>query len=89
MPKYPKGHTDISYYPHIRPKGKKIRKVAGSTTATNDFLVIIHKEYPDLTISQIRDLLLDKTKYIYNPEAIAVLDAYIGIGEGDVIPGWM
>ena len=40
------------------------------------------------SISQLKELLLDKTKFIYHPEAIAVLDAYIEAGEGDTVPRW-
>lgn len=82
MPKYPKGHTDVAFY------SSKRKKIAGSTTATNDFLVIIHEDHPEMTISQLKELLLDKTKFIYHPEAIAVLDAYIEAGEGDTVPMW-
>lgn len=82
MPKYLKGHTDVAFYLSKR------KKIAGSTTATNDFLVIIHEDHPEMTISQLKELLLDKTKFIYHPEAIAVLDAYIKAGEGDTVPRW-
>ena len=72
MPKYPKGHKDV----------------AGSTTATNDFLVLVHETYPGATISQLKELLTDRSKFILNPEAVAVLDAYITRGYGDYVPEW-
>ena len=43
MPKYPKGHKDVVFY---APKPKRgSRPIAGSTTATNDFLVLVHETY--------------------------------------------
>lgn len=45
MPKYPKGHKDVRFY---APKSKiGSRPIAGSTTATNDFLVLVHETYPE------------------------------------------
>lgn len=67
---------------------KRKRPIAGSTIATNDFLVAVHEEHPDYTINQLRALLTDKTQFMLNPEAVAVLDAYIRIGEGDTVPRW-
>lgn len=88
MPKFPKGQQDVDFYAHNAKPGKKPRRLAGSTKATNDFLVIVHEQHPNKTISQLRDLLLDKTQFIYYPEAVAVLDAYIKAGEADIIPNW-
>ena len=68
------------------PKRKK--PIAGSTIATMDFLVAVHEEYPDYTINQLRALLTDRTKFLPQPEAVAVLDAYIRIGEGEHVPRW-
>lgn len=76
---------DVQYYAHNRNRRKPI---AGSTTATEWFLVVVHEDYPEYTISQLRKVLTDKRKYIYNPEAVAVLDAYIKIGEGDIVPNF-
>lgn len=67
---------------------KRKRPIAGSTIATNDFLVAVHEEYPDYTINQLRALLTDRTKFLPQPEAVSVLDAYIRIGEGDTVPRW-
>lgn len=58
MPKYPKNHKDVKYYVPQRKTA-----IAGSTKATSDFLAIVHEENPDLTISQLRQLLVDK--YIF------------------------
>lgn len=85
MPKYPKNFHDVEYWAH---RGKRKRPIAGSTAATSYFLVAVHEEHPDCTIAQLRDLLTDKTQYILDPEAVAVCDAYIKAGEGDVIPRW-
>lgn len=85
MPKYPKNHKDVEFYAH-NPKRK--RRIAGSTKATNDFLVMVHNDYPNYTIGQLKKLITDETKYILFPEAVEVLDAYIKIGEKDLIPKW-
>lgn len=77
--------NDISFFAHD-PNRKK--PITWSTQATNDFLVLIHNAYPGLSIGQLRDMLMDKTQFIYNPEAIAVLDAYIRVGEKEEIPNW-
>lgn len=83
MPRYPKNHVDVEYYV----PGRK-RRVAGSTVATNAFLVIVHQDHPAATISQIREIITDKTQFILSPEAVAVLDAHIQAGYGDHIPDW-
>ena len=83
MPKYPKNYKDVEYYV----KGRK-RRVAGSTVAVNDFLVMVHEENPTFTIRQLRDLITDRTKYILFPDAVEVLDAHIKVGYGDYIPDW-
>lgn len=83
MPKFPKNHQDVEYYV----VGRK-RKIAGSTKAVNDFLVIIHKENPTFTIQQIRELITNRNRYILYPDAVDVLDAYIKAGYGDRIPEW-
>ena len=79
---------DVQYYVTDR-KSKRGRKiVAGSTKATNDLLVIVHEEYPHFTIKQLKALLTDRTQYLFNPEAVAVLDAHIKAGWGDHVPNW-
>lgn len=83
MPKYPKNFKDVEYFA----PGRK-RRVAGSTKAVSDFLSIVHEDYPMLTIQQIRELITDRTRYIPNPDAIEVLNAYIKAGYGDYIPNW-
>lgn len=67
---------------------KRKRPIAKATTATNDFLVYVHELHPDYTVNQLRQLITNKAAFILNPEAVAVLDAYIKIGEGDTIPRW-
>lgn len=83
MPKYPKNHKDVEYFVAGRKK-----RVAGSTRAVSDFLALVHEENPTLTIRQLRELITDKSRYIENVDAIAVLDAHIKAGFGDVIPSW-
>ncbi|WP_417342052.1 hypothetical protein [Evtepia gabavorous] len=83
MPKYPKNYKDVEYFV----PGRK-RRVAGSTKAVSDFLSIVHEDYPTFTIKQIRELISDRTRYITDPEAIEVLDAYIKAGYGDHVPNW-
>ena len=83
MPKYPKNHKDVEYYV----SGRK-RRVAGSTKVTSDFLAIVHADNPTATISQLRDIIADRRRYISAPEALAVLDAHIQAGYGHYIPDW-
>ena len=83
MPKFPKNYQDVEYYV---PERK--RKIAGSTKAASDFLVIIHQENPTFTIQQIRELITNRNKYILYPDAVEVLAAYIKAGYGDYIPKW-
>ena len=83
MPKYPKNHKDVEYFVSGRKK-----RVAGSTKAVSDFLVLVHEENPTLTIRQLRELITDKSRYIENVDAIAILDAHIKVGFGDTIPSW-
>lgn len=52
------------------------------------FLVLVHETYPEATISRLKELLTDRSKFILNPEAVAVLDAYITRGYGDYVPEW-
>ena len=67
--------------------GRK-KKIAGSTKAVNDFLVLVYKENPEMTINQLKTLITDPSKYIKNPDAIAVMDAHIKAGFGDTVPSW-
>lgn len=83
MPKYPKNHKDVEYYV----PGRK-RRITGSTKATSDFLALVHLDRPGLTISQLREIITDKTQFILNPEAVSVLDAHIEAGYGNHIPVW-
>lgn len=83
MPRYPKGYKDVEYYV----SGRK-RRVAGSTVATSDFLAMAHNDYPSLTVSQLRELITDESRYILCPEAVSVLDSYIAIGYGDHVPNF-
>lgn len=81
MPRYPKNHKDVEYYA----PGRKHR-IAGSTKATSDFLALVHAGHPTATVSQLRALLADRSRYIFEPDAVAVLDAYIAKGYGDLVP---
>lgn len=83
MPKYPKSFASVEYYV----PGRK-RRVAGSTQATSDFLAMIHQEHPSATISQLREMVADKSKCVIEPAALAVLDAHIKAGYGAHIPDW-
>ena len=77
--------ADAHYYAS---SGKRKRPIAGSSIVTMNFLVCLHEMYPDDTINQLRALLMDRTQFLPQPEAVAVLDAYIKIGEGDTVPRW-
>ena len=83
MPRYPKNFKDVEYYV----RGRK-RRIAGSTKATSDFLALVHSEHPTATISQLREIITDRTQYILCPEALEVLEAHIKAGYGDHIPNW-
>ena len=81
--KSPKSNLGAEYY-----DTRGSRPITYSTVATMNFLALLHIEYPELTIRQLRDLITDKREYIPNPEAVAVLDAHIKKGHGDEIPAW-
>lgn len=74
---------DVSFYADDYKK-----PIAYSTVATNDFLVIVHEMYPMSDIYELKNILEDRNQWIRNPEAIAVLDAYIKAGAGNTIPNW-
>ena len=82
---YPRIKSDVYW---LRHKGNSKRPVAYSTVATSDFLALIHEQRPFFSINQLKELINDKTQYIYNPDANAVLNAYIKAGEGDIVPQW-
>lgn len=81
IPKYTKNYKDIEYYV----PGRK-RNITGSTKAVYYFLVIVHEEYPKLTIRQLKELITDRNKYILQPEQVDVLDSYIKAGFGNHVP---
>lgn len=83
MPRYPKNYADVEYYVPSRR-----RRIAGSTKATSDFLAIVHEENPTATIAQLYEIITDKTRYIREPEAVAVLEAHIAAGYGGHVPNW-
>jgi hypothetical protein len=83
MPKYPRNCKDVEYCV----RGRK-RRVAGSTKATSDFLAAVHEEHSAATITELRTIITDKSRYILEPEAVAVLDAHIKAGYGGHIPDW-
>ena len=49
------------------------RPVAGSTKAT---------------IVELRAILTDRSKWLFNSEAVGVLDAHIRAGFGGAVPNW-
>lgn len=82
---YRKPKGDVSWYRHNR---KYKRPIAYSTVATEEFLIMIHEMYPDEDILSLWARLCDKKQWIYNPEAVAVLEAYINKNEGNIIPNF-
>lgn len=62
--------------------------MAGSTKATSDFLALVHQDHPTATISQLREIITDRTQYVFFPEALEVLEAHIKAGYGNRIPNW-
>ena len=83
MLRYSKNFKDVEYYV----PGRK-RRVAGSTKATSDFLALIHQDHPTATISELREIVTDRTQYIFSPDALEVLEAHIKAGYGDHTPNW-
>lgn len=79
MPKIKR--NDVEYYV----RGRK-KPIAYSTKATSDFLVMISKQHPNMTIAEIRKELADSNKWIPNYEAIAVIDKYLEYESEDYIP---
>ena len=77
-----------AFYVPKKKNSKKKKRFIEATSATSRFLGIVCEENPALTIQEIYDLITDKTRYIYNPEAVAVLDAHIKKGYGKCIPSW-
>lgn len=71
---YRKPKGDVSWYRHNR---KYKRPIAYSTVATEEFLIMIHEMYPNEDILSLWARLCDKKQWIYNQEAVAVLEAYI------------
>ncbi len=67
---------------------KRKRPITTATTATSEYLAAVHEQHPRATIRELRDLLSDRRRYIQDPEALAVLDAYIKAGEGETVPRW-
>lgn len=79
----PKNLKDVVY----RAPGRR-RPVAGSTIATRDFLALVHEQNPRATIVELRAILTDRSKWLFNSEAVEVLDAHIRAGFGDAVPNW-
>lgn len=64
------------------------RRIAVSTRATSDFLVMVHRRHPAAPLAELREIITDKRKYILFPDAVSVLDAYIKAGYGALVPRW-
>ncbi len=64
------------------------KQIAGSTVATSDFLVLVQNMHKGATIQQLYSELQDRTKWLRNEEALAVLEAYIQKGAGNMVPQW-
>ena len=92
MPKYPKGFLGANFWHPFKTttrNGKKIRKnIANCTVATMDMLVMFHQQNPTATISELKEIISDRTRYVYFPDCIKVLDAHIKEGLGDWTPNW-
>lgn len=76
---------DVEFYPPVKNRKKPI---AYSTKATSDFLVLVASLNPRMNIRELRDVLTDKEKWILDPDAVKVCDAYIEKGYGDYVPVW-
>ena len=78
------GYSYDKYTVKWRVPGRK-KPIVGSSTSTSGFIVAIAKD--GSTIQQLRDKFGDGKEYsaVLGEEAIAVLDAYIKRGYGDVV----
>lgn len=56
------------------------RPVAGLHTADALFLNLVAEMYPDYTIRQLKEVLLDKRQWLYNPDVISCLNSLIEHG---------
>lgn len=83
MARYQKNYKDVEYYV----PGRK-RRVAGSTAATSQFLAIVHEENPTATVAELLSIITDRSQYLRNPEAVAVLEAHTAAGYGNYVPAW-
>ena len=79
---------DVQFWLLSAKRKRPITTATTATTATSEYLVAIHEQHPRATIRELRDLLSDRRRYIPDPEALAVLDAYIKAGEGETVPRW-
>lgn len=77
LPKTPKGwlSRDVEWY--FIEKEKRARKIAYSTHATSNLIVVLAKKNPQATIKELRRMIT------YDREAKKVLQAYIDAGKGD------
>lgn len=75
---------DVSY--HVPGRKKALTR---STKATSDFLALVHQQYPNETIAQLRGRITNRSYYLPNPEAIQILDEHIKAGYGTKIPNWI
>lgn len=75
---------DVSY----RVPGRK-KALTRSTKATSDFLALVHQQYPNETIAQLRERITNRSYYLPNPEAVQILDKHIKAGYGTKIPNWI
>lgn len=83
------GGLGMIWYAPAKRKGKSpVRKVSESTTATGDFLALVHEMHPTATIGQIREIITDKRQFIFEPEAVKVCDDYIKAGCANNVPNW-
>ena len=79
---------DYAFYSLSKTYKQRKIPIAWCTKATGDFLVLLHKMHPDEDILSLWVRLCDRTQFIYNPEAIEVLEKHIEYGEGNLVPLW-
>lgn len=73
---------------YVRNKqGKRYKRpIAGLHHADNIILESVVDEHPDYTINQLREYFCDKSKCVYQPDIVNVLDIHIEKGYGDEVP---
>lgn len=92
MPRFPKGFLGANFwhpFKVVRLRGKLLRKnIADCTIANMNMLILFHEQNPTATISELKEIISDRNRYVYFPECIEILDKHIKEGLEYWIPDW-